>query len=643
MDPRDALGVTRRGEPDSGTVLDHEPTLLRVGSVPAVRRGRHRRVWKGWGVKLEAVFTRQTDRLRGLPWPVRSVLGLVPIALGVIVLLHPFDSLTLLIILIAACLAIDGIARLAQSGRAAIPLLQILAGVVEIVAAVIVVAWPVISILALAIVVGASLIVSGAADLVGVFRRGARRRAASSLLALALVIFGILALFWQDVSLIVIAFAFSLQMIVFGIGVVARAIRYRDALPERGDGHESADSPLPVRVAGMVGRALLLALAFVALGASIVLHQDVPQPSAFYTPPASVPSQPGQLIRSEPYTQAVPDGAHGWLILYTTTDLNDTPAVGSAFVMAPDAASATPRQVVLWDHGTQGADVSCAPTLLPEPLPLTDPVKAMKDQLAAGRVLVGPDYPGMGTPGPQGYLIGEDEGRSALDAVRAAHQLPGLSLSEQTVVWGHSQGGQAALWTGMLAPGYAPELDIVGVAAAAPAADTTGLVTALQNGALAKVFGPLVVRAYAETYPDVKVEDYIDPRLMAIYQAASRRCLPEKSTLVTVLTAQTMQGSMFSADPTAGPLGARLKQNIPAGAIEAPLFIAQGTADPLVLPAVQDAYVQARCDAGQPLEYKKYQGKDHLSVVADDSPYIHDLESWTEDRFAGEAAPDSCQ
>jgi len=33
--------------------------------------------------------------------------------------------------------------------------------------------------------------------------------------------------------------------------------------------------------------------------------------------------------------------------------------------------------------------------------------------------------------------------------------------SDDTVVWGHSQGGHAALWTGILAPTYAPEIAIL--------------------------------------------------------------------------------------------------------------------------------------------------------------------------------------
>ena len=36
-------------------------------------------------------------------------------------------------------------------------------------------------------------------------------------------------------------------------------------------------------------------------------------------------------------------------------------------------------------------------------------------------------------------------------------------------MWGHSQGGHAALFTGQIAASYAPELRLVGVAVAAPA------------------------------------------------------------------------------------------------------------------------------------------------------------------------------
>src|SRR5690606_2378075 len=101
----------------------------------------------------------------------------------------------------------------------------------------------------------------------------------------------------------------------------------------------------------------------------------------------------------------------------------------------------------------------------------------IQDQVVEqGWAIVATDYTGLGTEDPHPYLIGEGEGRSVLDAIRAAQELADVNLAEETVVWGHSQGGHAALWTGQLAPTYAPDLEIVGVAALAPASNLPGLI-----------------------------------------------------------------------------------------------------------------------------------------------------------------------
>lgn len=114
-----------------------------------------------------------------------------------------------------------------------------------------------------------------------------------------------------------------------------------------------------------------------------------------------------------------------------------------------------------------------------------------------------------------------------------------------------------------------------------------------------------------------------------------RRALPEQQTTVTLLTALTMHGTMYATDPSTGALGDRLDENVPTLPIDVPLFIAQGAADPLILPKVQEGYVKDRCAAGQEMIYREYEGRDHLSVVADDSPYASELLDWTDDRFAG--------
>ena len=59
--------------------------------------------------------------------------------------------------------------------------------------------------------------------------------------------------------------------------------------------------------------------------------------------------------------------------------------------------------------------------------------------------------------------------------MRAAHNLPGSAANAQTVVWGHSQGGQASLFAGEIAPTYAPELDLRGIVAGAPVTDVAAM------------------------------------------------------------------------------------------------------------------------------------------------------------------------
>jgi acetyl esterase/lipase len=387
---------------------------------------------------------------------------------------------------------------------------------------------------------------------------------------------------------------------------------------------------------------VLLAGALVAGGLGILWWRSAPPvPDAFYDATAGAETAPpGTLLRREPFTQGVPDGARGWRILYTTTRDEGVAAVASAVILAPPVTVTGPRPVVAWTHGTTGAVPGCAPTVLPPPQPFDAAVPAVPQLLAEGWILVGTDYVGLGTAGPHPYLIGQGEGRSALDAVRAARTMAELSWGDRTVVWGHSQGGHAALWTGGLARAYAPDVNVVGVAAMAPATDLPSLVTGVKDTVVGKIMLSFVMAAYSSVYPDVRFDDYVGPRRRG--RAMASRCLSGPGALLSVATALTM-GALFAVDPATGPLAARLDANVPRLPVPSRLLIAQGRADPLVLPDVQDRYVQARCDAGQPVEYRTYAGRDHLSVLAADSPMVGDLVAWTRDRFAGTPAPDGCR
>jgi dipeptidyl aminopeptidase/acylaminoacyl peptidase len=215
-----------------------------------------------------------------------------------------------------------------------------------------------------------------------------------------------------------------------------------------------------------------------------------------------VADAPGTVLRVEPFDGALPEAARGLRFLYyVTTRPDGRPTVASGLLLLTAAVEDAPLPVVVWAHGTTGIAPGCAPSVLDDPFAC---VPAFPDLLSEGWAMVAPDYAGLGTAGGHLYLVGEDAGRAVLDAVRAARALPDLPpLAPDTVVWGHSQGGHAALWAGQLAPTYAPDLVLRGVAAAASASDLSGLVAASAGNPFGKIVSVYLSDAYARAYPDV--------------------------------------------------------------------------------------------------------------------------------------------
>lgn len=385
--------------------------------------------------------------------------------------------------------------------------------------------------------------------------------------------------------------------------------------------------------------ALLLAATAAAVIFAIWTAARPVQPDAFYEPPAERPRDPGALLRSEAYTKQLPPGARGWRILYTTRR-GDAPAVASAIVVTSTQAAAAPRPVIAWAHGTTGIVPGCAPSVM---APFAN-VPAINGIVTENWVYVATDYPGLGTPGGHAYLVGEDAARAVLDAIRAARRLEGLSLDNRAVVWGHSQGGNSALWTGIRAEDYAPDVNIVGVAALAPASDLPALFKASQGTTFGKIVSSYLIKAYAAAYPDIGIPPYVSARMRPFVSDIASRCAGGWPTLFSVAeTSLLPSAGIFARDPAGGALGERLRQNTPATGIAAPVLIAQGTADDLVLPALQARYVAARCASGQPIDYRIYPRRDHVSLVTDHPALDSELIAWSRDRFAGLPDTPNCK
>jgi len=114
--------------------------------------------------------------------------------------------------------------------------------------------------------------------------------------------------------------------------------------------------------------------------------------------------------------------------------------------------------------------------------------------LQQGVVVAATDYQGLGTPGLARTTIGLSAGHAVLDVARAARGLDGAGASGRVVLHGHSEGGHATLWAAELAGAYAPELQVLGVAASAPGAELgAGLRVAGSSGPATLTSGAMLL------------------------------------------------------------------------------------------------------------------------------------------------------
>lgn len=535
------------------------------------------------------------------------MLAAAAVAVGVLFIVRPLTGVDVLLFGAIAALALTGAHEVVTARRTRDRLL----GVVLLIGTVVFALQPVWGVRLLTYAVGV-LLIGG-----GLLR--ARRRTPSALaLGLGLVLLGVLALAWPDIT-------------IFAMGVLLGVRILLLAFPR-----------LAWRLPESVTAGVVLAVSALLVAYTLAVGWTAPRPDRFYTAPPDTPRSPGLLLRAEPFTTDVPDGARAWRILYSTTRPDDEPAVASAVVAVPQDQLMARPPVVAWAHGTTGLRSRCAPSLRSRNTIGAGGIDAVHAALDRGWAVVAPDYPGLGTRGPHPYLVGSGEARSVLDAIRAARRIPQLNLGRRTAVWGHSQGGHAALWTAIAQTDYAPDVRLAGVAAMSPVSNPTTFLRDLQRRPVGTIFVAYALAAYDATYADVQAGDHVRASARLPLERMADRCLRSPVSQLSLAQARIMADRFVKGSLYEGGLARRLSENDATGAIEAPVLIAQGESDRVVTLRLQDAYVRERCEAGQSLDYRTYPGRGHGDLLKEPSPFVDELLTWTADRFASKPTTTTC-
>ena len=317
-------------------------------------------------------------------------------------------------------------------------------------------------------------------------------------------------------------------------------------------------------------------------------------------------SEAGRVIALAPRANG------GYKLTYRSIGVSGDPVDETAVLWFPTGARS--GDVVAWAHQTTGLADACAPSSHD-----TFTITGLDALRANGHIVVAPDYEGLGTRGVHPYLVGDSEGRSILDAIRAARFVG--NVNGRSAVYGWSQGGHAALFAARLAPKYAPDVRLSGAVAIAP---VTSMVAAVDRSTyLSRIPGvvAMIAAGYVTAYPKLHADELLGNPTRDISTATSR-C--DVADALKDATSSLPEGPWLKALQANDASNAELK---------VPAMIVHGNQDNLLPASDSTEAYHDLCNRGSIVRLRLYELENHMTVPDAAAPYFV---RWMEDRLRGE-------
>src|SRR5262245_59042984 len=162
-------------------------------------------------------------------WWMVVLLGALMVALGVILLLNPFDAVKTLAVLVAIGLFVASLDELAQAERHDVKWPSYALSAIWFVTAIWALIWPGVTLWALAATVGIGLIIGGVAEILFVarYRRVLPMWGVWSLDGLLSVVVGFLALIWPKATILALAIILGVRVLLRGLTTITFGLALR--------------------------------------------------------------------------------------------------------------------------------------------------------------------------------------------------------------------------------------------------------------------------------------------------------------------------------------------------------------------------------------------------------------------------------
>ncbi|MBF6063454.1 lipase [Nocardia terpenica] len=363
----------------------------------------------------------------------------------------------------------------------------------------------------------------------------------------------------------------------------------------------------------------------------------LPDPDGFYAAPPNIGDyQPGDVVRSRQVPAGGYPGAVAWQLLFRSSNSADQPIAAVTTLLVPGGVGAN-RPLVSYQPFVNSLGLQCAPSHSLFDGSLQE-APALNLLLARGWAVAVPDHLGP----TSAYGAARLGGRLTLDGIRAVKRFGPAGLGDSPVgMAGYSGGGMATGFAAALAPEYAPELPIVGVAMGGVPVNIGKL--ALDVGrAPSPLFGLGFAAAVGleREYPSVMSLDHqLTPAGQELRARLANACTSEIiSAGANHSFFDFLTGSIDDVtDAQIQVLHENSLETYP-GVPRAPLYQWAGTADQ-VNPWLARDVAGRYCAAGDRVLFDLIPGADHGTAIA---PGAANAYGYLADRFAGLPAPSNC-
>ena len=317
------------------------------------------------------------------------------------------------------------------------------------------------------------------------------------------------------------------------------------------------------------------------------------------------------------------------------------PTVTVTTVIAPLGPSSPPRLVgYLSFYDALGAQ--CDPSYT---LQGGDPGSANEQQteeeeliigsyVAAGFVLTIPDFEGENLE----WTAGQESGYNTLDALRATESYLGMAADAPVGLTGYSGGSIAADWASELAPSYAPQIDLVGVAEGGIPVDYAHNLTYINGSPDWSGVLPATLVALSRAF-GVNITPYLSSYGKKLAAQVQSACIGSFEGAYPGLTVQQLVKKKYRDVfdvPVLVKIINRLIMGSAPGNPTGPLFMAvgnaDGTGDGIMVVADVEALAHEYCGQGVAVQLAVYQGDDHQEAAVQFEPAVV---TFLESRFAG--------